>query len=156
MLFKMADRNANTYHELNFLVKKKSFDNLVTRMGVKTGDDCLDIGCGTGNLTSSMINVVGKNGFVIGIDPNEDRIRKAKQRYGGLSNISFNNTNNLSGISKCFDVAISNYVTHWMTDKEKLETFQVVFHLLKPGGVFGVFSLLSVSECQANLPLRTG
>ncbi|XP_057304103.1 demethylmenaquinone methyltransferase-like [Hydractinia symbiolongicarpus] len=142
----MTDRNASTYHELNHLVQKKTFDNLVTRLGVKAGDDCLDIGCGTGNLTSSLINVVGKNGSVLGIDPDEHRIAKAKQQYGGLSNISLSYASNLSGISKCFDVAIANHVTHWMTDKVKMETFQVVFQMLKPGGVFGVFSLLSVSE----------
>lgn len=46
------------------------------KAGVKRGDKILDMGCGTGELTSSLAEIVGKDGQVVGVDPDFWRLCK--------------------------------------------------------------------------------
>ena len=47
---------------------------------VRPGDDVLDIGCGTGLLTSELARAVGDQGSVTGIDPSEEMLNAARER----------------------------------------------------------------------------
>ena len=42
------------------------------------GDKVLDMGCGTGHLSKHIVDIVGSDGFLIGIDPDAERIKIAK------------------------------------------------------------------------------
>lgn len=54
---------------------------LAINAGIKQGDKVLDMGCGTGELTSFLGKVVGIKGQVVGVDPRHDKnsIRFTKQ-----------------------------------------------------------------------------
>ncbi len=47
---------------------------------IRPGDDVLDIGCGTGLLTSELARAVGDQGSVTGIDPSEEMLNAARER----------------------------------------------------------------------------
>lgn len=100
------------------------------------GDVILDLGCGTGELSAYLAELVGPEGTVIGVDPDKERIQLARQTHGQIRNLSFvegraSNLPEVSG-SMPYDVIFSNYALHWIPDKRLF--FKNVFTCLKEGG----------------------
>ena len=109
---------------------------LVKRLSLTKGCTVLDLGCGTGYLTNTIAELVGPDGKVIGLDPDAERIRVAREAYGNTSNVQF-----LKGDEKClpqgpYDIVIANYVVHWIANKDPV--FKNVFENLKIDGRFGI------------------
>ena len=107
------------------------------------GKNCkvLDLGCGTGYHSSVLAERVGPGGKVIGVDPDKERVRVAREQYSS-SNVVF-----LEGSSEDFpkdqyDTVFSNYVLHWIKDKKAV--FEIVYQNLKPGGCFAFSAPLSL------------
>ena len=47
----------------------------------------LDMGCGTGQITKYIADIVGPDGQVVGIDPDAARIKIAEQKYKEFSSV---------------------------------------------------------------------
>lgn len=106
----------------------------------------LDIGCGTGRDTYIMSRLVGKNGFVYGIDMTESQIEVAARyiqeqtrRFGYEEpNVHFiqdyieNAGNHFP--EESLDTVISNCVINLVEDKEPV--IREIFRMLKFGGEF--------------------
>lgn len=83
---------------------------------IKPGMTVLDIGCGTGAITSGIAEVVGPNGRVIGIDNNQELIEKARQinennpiisfEVGDIYQLPYQNE---------FDIVTSARVLQWLS-----------------------------------------
>ena len=97
------------------------------------GDTILDLGCGTGELSAYLAELVGPEGKVVGVDPDKERLQLARQSYGGLKNLSFieGNFSQFPGIirSETYDIVFSNYVIQWIPDKDN--AFQNMYTSLK-------------------------
>lgn len=114
---------------------------LVKELNIKAGDHVLDIGCGTGRLAEYILDIVGNNGHVYGIDPAEYRIQIAQQKIKGksLDNISFKvgKGEDLSAFAdNSFDAVTLNMVFHWITDKKL--ALKEIHRVLKQGGRVGL------------------
>lgn len=76
----------------------------------------LDLGCGTGGLTRRLAELVGPDGRVLGIDPDEARIALAR-RTAGAPNLEFQvaaaETLGEVARDRPFDLVFSNFVFHW-------------------------------------------
>ena len=57
--------------------------------GIGPGLRILDVGCGPGKTTSILHDMVKPNGQVVGVDFSGERVREAKERYGGEPGIDF-------------------------------------------------------------------
>jgi len=57
--------------------------------GMKPGLRVLDAGCGPGKTSSIIHDLLRPHGELLGIDYSEERIRHAKERYGGHAGIDF-------------------------------------------------------------------
>lgn len=93
----------------------------------------LDVGCGTGGITSGIANIVGENGKVLGIDNNQELIQKAIDKYSHITNLNFRveDIYQLS-IAEKFDVISCARVLQWL-DKPLLIIHQLQSLLEKHG-----------------------
>ena len=114
-------------------------DFIQTDVFPKAGDVILDLGCGTGELSAYLAELVGPEGKVIGVDPDKERIQLAKESHSQIENLSFveGSAINFPGIgAEVYDIIFSNYALHWMTNKQQV--FNNMFDSLKVGGKVAV------------------
>lgn len=110
---------------------------LLSLLELRPEQRVLDLGCGSGELTTELARHVGNCGHVVGIDPNEERIRVARFRYGDSHNLDFAvGTNEDIQKYRPLDRVFSNFVMNWIENQRRC--FKQVFEVLKPGGLFGV------------------
>ena len=64
-------------------------NELIKSAKIKSGQKVLDLACGTGLVTKKILNKVGKNGEVYGIDSSNAALKIAKKWVGGKKNIHF-------------------------------------------------------------------
>ena len=70
---------ATSYALLNRTIQHRWFKNLLSRVYITPGFQCLDIGCGTGINTAHLAHRVGPGGSVTGVDPDSYRIQVARE-----------------------------------------------------------------------------
>jgi len=105
----------------------------------QAGDAILDLGCGTGQLSAYLAELVGPKGKVIGVDPDKERIKLAQQSYGEIQNLSFveGSASHFPGIAlESYDIIFSNQVLHWIPDKRQI--LKNMYESLKAGGKIAV------------------
>ena len=71
-----------------------------TEVCPQAGDTILDLGCGTGELSAYLAELVGPEGKVVAVDPDKERVLLAKQSFGEVKNLSFveSSASNFPGI----------------------------------------------------------
>ena len=87
------------------------------------GDAILDLGCGTGELSAYLAELVGQQGNVLGVDPDIDRIKVAQESHKGVKNLSFaeGSTSNFPNMgSETYDIVYCSSVIHRVTDNQRL------------------------------------
>ena len=105
----------------------------------QAGDTILDLGCGTGELSAYLAELVGPEGKVVAVDPDKERLLLAQQSYGDVKNLSFveGNASNFPGIdSETYDIIFCHYVIHWIPDKQ--DVLNNMFEGLKRGGKIAI------------------
>jgi arsenite methyltransferase len=115
----------------------KAGQHLLDKLAIRTGENVLDVGAGTGLLAAHAGKLVGESGSVVGIDPLPLRIEIAKSKT--RRNIAFRvgDAYDLSEFpDRSFDVVYLNAVFHWLP--EKLVPLRGIHRLLKPGGRLGI------------------
>jgi ubiquinone/menaquinone biosynthesis C-methylase UbiE len=100
----------------------------------------IDIGCGSGRLTTSMAQQVGSTGSVLGIDMEAGRVQRAEQRTHamGIKNVRFEQAGAGEGTlpAEYFDRAVLSAVLAEMSNRGA--ALAEIFQALKPGGILSV------------------
>lgn len=119
--------------EYPFAGYKKVLGNIYRRVREQGGTDVLDIGFGTGTLTSRLY---GDGCHVTGIDFSEKMIEKAKAKMPDADLIQWDFSTGLPETvkNKRFDNILSTYAFHHLTDGGKVRLIHSLYDLLKPGG----------------------
>jgi len=131
-----SDSAAQGYKQASFSAQKVDGEKFIhTDVCPQVGDVILDLGCGTGELSAHLAELVGTAGNVIGVDPDKERIQLARKSHSGIRNLSFveGSAANFPGMgSKVYDIVFSNAALHWIPGKQK--AFKNMFESLKVGG----------------------
>lgn len=98
----------------------------------------VDLGCGTGLSTFIWRNDSER---VIGIEPNEDMLNKAKEKlknHQNIQNITFEYglSNQININSNSVDIVTCSQSFHWM---EPMSTLEEVSRILVDGGIFAAY-----------------
>jgi demethylmenaquinone methyltransferase/2-methoxy-6-polyprenyl-1,4-benzoquinol methylase/phosphoethanolamine N-methyltransferase len=105
---------------------------------IKPGDNVLDVGCGSGNLTLTSKQYAGHAGSVNGIDASSEMIELARKKATQMgTDVVFDVAliEKLPFGDSTFDVVISRLVMHHLPDDLKLQAFVEILRTLKSGGL---------------------
>jgi len=114
------------------MLRKMTVDNAL----IKSGDNVLDVGCGTGEV-ALLAKTRAKDGKVYGIDPAPEMIAVAKKkaarkkldidfRVGVIEALPFPDAS--------VDVVTSSLMMHHLPDDLKIRGLREIYRVLKPGG----------------------
>ncbi|HSB10846.1 MAG TPA: methyltransferase domain-containing protein [Blastocatellia bacterium] len=120
--------NAGLYDDKNAFVWKHG-RGVIELLAPQPGERILDLGCGTGHLTSQ---IAGAGAEVVGIDKSTTMIEEARRLYPNLRFEIADATD--FHFDEPFDAVFSNAAIHWMKDQAGVA--RCIWEALNPGGRF--------------------
>ena len=124
----MADWDAERYHRVSDPQHAWGV-HVLDRLAPAAGERILDIGCGTGRLTSGITTRV-PSARVTGIDRSWTMVAEARRQSPGLALAQADATGLPFGA--VFDAVFSTATFHWVADHPRL--FAEIHRVLVPGG----------------------
>ncbi|TDE08094.1 class I SAM-dependent methyltransferase [Jiangella asiatica] len=103
---------------------------LLDWLSPQPGESILDLGCGTGELTSRLIDAGAR---VIGIDADPAMIEAARERLGDAAELRVADAHDFT-VDEPVDGVVSNAALHWMP--AQVEVLGCVSDALRDGGRF--------------------
>lgn len=125
---------AQSYQEKT-VRQREDGKSLMNDVEIHRGDVILDLGCGTGELSAYLAELVGQDGRVVAVDPDVNRLQVAQESHGDVKNLAFHegSSSNFPRMgSETYDIVFANSVFQRIQDKE--EAFKNMFRSLKPAG----------------------
>ncbi len=111
-------------------------ERLLRAAGIAAGMQVLDIGCGMGDVSLLLSEIVGREGSVVGIDLDGAALHRADGRRAerGIKNVVFRQADARSVDSgRLFDAAVGRFVLMYMTDATA--ALRLIAERVRPGGV---------------------
>lgn len=153
-------RGADEY-DLHTPVQQRVIDGLLKMLDLRvtsSPETVLDIGCGTGQLLSSLA-IRYSEASLSGMDISHGMLEKAAERLGDRAVLVIGDAEFPPFAESCFDLIVSTSTFQWLDDLGKC--FAQVQSMLKPGSdfIFALFGKGTLSELQNSWRealLRTG
>jgi arsenite methyltransferase len=103
-------------------------------LGAQPGDRVLDVGCGPGFYSRELLDQVGQEGSVTGVDQSPQMLAVARRRSEGFGNARFEegDATSLPVPSDSFDRALSVQVLEYVADTPT--ALAEIHRALRPGG----------------------
>ncbi len=116
--------------------------------GIEKVESVLDIGAGTGLMSAFFHQKYGEASITL-IDVSEDMLQRAKDRFEGEENISYQLLDfTEAGFEEDeYDLVISGLAIHHLEHADKQKIFGKIYKALKPGGMF-----INVDQVQGETP----
>ena len=124
---------AQRLHLLN-RAKWPTTEQLLGSAGLRAGMRCLDVGCGSGDVTLKMAALVGEGGEVVGVDSDQAILRLAEQeaeRQGLPVTFRRLDAEELAEES-AYDVVFARYLLSHLPRPERV--VEAMVRALRPGG----------------------
>ena len=124
--------------DIAFLGRRRAaFQALIRAAGVRRSHRVLDVGCGTGYFARLIAQTVGRDGFVLGVDPSPEMIAYASRRavvFESVCRFEVGTVEALPLSDEDFDVVVSSLVMHHLPEHVRAVGLLVVRRVLRPGG----------------------
>ena len=123
--------NPEQYHKFQ-AQRSAPFDDLLNLVIKRRGIKAIDLGCGTGELTSRLAETLPES-LVLGLDNSPQMLEKAKFQHNPGLTFEIGNLANIQGT---WDLIFSNSALQWSENHEQLVSH--LFSILNPGGQIAV------------------
>ena len=131
-------------------------DKLIERSGIKPGMVVVDLGCGSGGITTFTARVVGEKGKVYAVDIQPEMLQQLERKLSKPENHDITNIElkqasayNLPLEDGAIDLAYMIAVFQEIPNRGK--ALREIWRVLKPGGILGVTEFLP----DPDYPLRS-
>jgi len=133
----------------------KVYDTLVAQADLGDGLRVLEIGCGTGNVTT-RVKRASPGVDVVGIDPDPLALARSQRKAQGLSGIRFERAyaQQLPFEDGEFDRALSSMMLHHLDEDVKAGALAEVYRVLRPGGQFHIVDIGGHATAHHGLAAR--
>jgi trans-aconitate 2-methyltransferase len=122
--------DARTYDATSAPQQEWAADVLERLRGIAPDASVLDVGCGTGRVTESLLEIVPR-GRVLAIDASPEMVALARARLGERVQVWCEDAFELT-LARPVDAVFSTAALHWVTDHERL--WPRLAACLAPGG----------------------
>jgi SAM-dependent methyltransferase len=111
----------------------------------------LDVGCGTGAITSGIAEAVGSRGMVVGLDRDRALLARATEQWASVANLSFEVGDATSlDYDARFDVVTAARTLQWIADLPA--AIRRMERAAKPGGLLVVLDFDHTQHAWEPLP----
>lgn len=114
--------------------RRRVFTRLAALADARSGDTVLDVGCGTGYLTSLLAARVGPEGRATGLDPSGPMLDYARRRAPGNCSYVLGEAQDLPFGDMAFDRVVSSLAVHHIPVDARDAAMREMFRVLRPGG----------------------
>src|SRR5882724_11798392 len=120
----------------------KAYDTLVAQAELADGLRVLEIGCGTGNVTT-RVKRAAPGADVIGTDPDPLALARAQRKARGMTGIRFERAyaQELPFADGEFDRVLSSMMLHHLDDDVKASAAAEIHRVLRPGGTLHIVDI---------------
>ena len=141
----MSDWDAARYHRLSEPQRTWGV-RVLERLAPERGERILDLGCGTGRLTSDLATAAG-DGCVVALDRSETMLTEAARWFveRGVRAALVRADGAALPFAGAFDAVFSTATLHWIRDHPT--AFAGIYRVLGPGGRF-------IAQCGGGPNLR--
>src|SRR5258705_13099817 len=117
----------------------KAYDALVGQADLAPGLCVLEIGCGTGNVTT-RVKRAAPDADVVGTDPDPLALARAQRKARGMTGIRFERAyaQELPFADGEFDRVLSSMMLHHLDDDVKAAAAAEIHRVLRPGGTLHI------------------
>lgn len=125
---------------------------LLERLPVRPGDRCWDVGCGGGDVTVMIADMVGPAGRVLGTDIDPAKVALARAEATAYPQVEYRVGNIMGGAPDgTFDIAHARFLLSHLTDPGA--AVAAIGRALRPGGILAVEDVdFSALVCCPDLP----
>jgi ubiquinone/menaquinone biosynthesis C-methylase UbiE len=128
----------------------RAYDALVAQAELAPGLRVLEIGCGTGNVTT-RIKRAEPGADVVGTDPDPLALARAQRKAHGMTEIRFERAyaQALPFADGEFDRALSSMMLHHLDDDVKAAAAAEIHRVLRPGGTLHIVDVVGGSHGES-------
>ncbi|MGF7123241.1 MULTISPECIES: class I SAM-dependent methyltransferase [unclassified Rhodococcus (in: high G+C Gram-positive bacteria)] len=113
-------------------VMAPGFSTVAAQLRLRPGQTVVDVGCGPGNVTTTLADAVGPHGLAVGVDLSAPMLARAGQRPRPNIGLLRGNATHLPLRDDCADAACATLVI--MLVPEPVDALTEMIRIVKPGG----------------------
>jgi ubiquinone/menaquinone biosynthesis C-methylase UbiE len=131
------------------------YDTLVAQAELAAGLRVLEIGCGTGNVTT-RVKRAEPGADVVGTDPDPLALARAQRKARGMTGIRFERAyaQGLPFADREFDRVLSSMMLHHLDDDVKAGAAAEIHRVLRPGGTLHIVDIGGHTTAHDGLAAR--
>lgn len=134
------NRVADPYNRSHGRYPEALIDDVLAFAGLQSGGKVLEIGCGTGQATTSF---AARGLEILALEPGANLAALARQNLACYANVQIvsESFETWKLAREAFDLIISGHAFHWVDRRVR---FAKAAHALRPGGVLAIFKSVAL------------